>query len=274
MAIALFIYSMVNVLVKHTIDLYPVWQLVFFRVALVSIPASIWLAKTGQLNTIKTKQFKLYLVLGITVSCMFYMLFTGFRALPLANAATLAYSSILFVTVFSYPLLGERVNIKQVVAILIGFIGVIIIANPHKDFDVANLYPLGFAFGDGLMLLLTRYIAKFDSAPVITIFFSLVASIFSGIMMIPTWVWPTTNGWIMLTLFGIGAGIGQLFMTQAFREAPAVVVAPMIYTGAIWGVVLGYFAFNEVPQLHFWVGAAVLIASGLYLIMNERQVNN
>lgn len=266
---AMFIFSCLNVIVKDVTQNYPVWQVVFFRV-FFALPLMFYMIqRDGAFPTLKKSQLKGLLFLGVVGALAIFCLFTSFRLLPLANATALAYSSILFITLLSQPVLKEYVGIHRWSAITAGFIGVLIMVSPKGQIDVQSLYALAFAFLEAVMVMTIRILSRQLSAKVIVFYFALFASVISGSMMVYEWKTPTFKDFVMLALMGFGGGIAQLMLTHAYRIAPAVAVAPMSYSSLLWGMIFGLIFFNEHPTLHLGLGSAIIISACLYIIYRE-----
>jgi drug/metabolite transporter (DMT)-like permease len=269
MLISMFFFSCLNVIVKDVTQNYPVWQVVFFRV-FCGLPVMYYMMRRdGAGQKLTTSQLQALLLMSVVGSFGIYCLFTAFRLIPLADATALAYSSILFITALSAPVLKEHVGIYRWCAIAAGFIGVIIMASPQGHVDINCFYALAFALMDATMVLIIRILSRSISASTIVFYFSIFASAISGVMMLYSWKNPTVKDFLMLAFMGLGGGIAQLFLTNAYRLAPAVVVAPMSYSSMLWGMLFGFMFFNEKPTMQLTIGGAIIIAAGLFIIYRE-----
>lgn len=271
--ISMLIFSSVNSLVKDSVHYFPIWELVFARMFFAAFPALGLLALKGELPTLfQIKDFKPFLILGVGVALALFLLFLAFRHLPLADATSIGYSAILFITLFSWPLLKEPVGWRRGLAIGVGFLGVLVVAEPSGDFSWYSLCALGFALLDALLLILTRILGQTYSAAVIAVYAGLIGGLTAGVMMAPDFILPEGKHLWSLLFLGLGAGFGQLFINQGFRIAPAVVVGPMIYSSIIWGALFGFVFFGESPRISFYTGSFILIAAGLYIIFREARM--
>lgn len=271
--VSMLIFSSVNSLVKDSVQYFPIWELVFARMFFASIPALGLLTLRGELHTLfKIKDIKPFFILGVGVAIALFFLFLAFRHMPLADATSIGYSAILFITLFSWPLLKEPVGWRRGLAIAIGFVGVLIVAEPSGNFSWYSLSALSFALLDALLLIMTRILGQTYSAAVIAVYVGIIGGVTGGIMMIPDFVLPEGKHLWSLLVLGLGAGVGQLFINQGFRIAPAVVVGPMIYSSIIWGALFGFVFFGESPKISFYAGSFVLISAGLYIIFREARM--
>jgi drug/metabolite transporter (DMT)-like permease len=259
-----------NVVVKDVTQNYPVWEVVFFR-AVFALPLMYPLIRLDRgYQRIQKSQFKSLLFLGLVGTFAIYCIFMSFRLLPLADATALCYSSILFVTALSQPVLKEYVGIHRWSAIIIGFIGVLIMASPKGQFNFHCLYALTFAILEAVIIMTIRLLSRQLSAKVIVFYFCLVASVISGgMMMINQWKTPTFKDFLVLAMMGFISGVAQLLLTHAYRIAPAVAVAPMSYSSLLWGMLFGIIIFDEHPTLQLGIGSAIIISACLYIIYRE-----
>ncbi|MBS0527603.1 MAG: DMT family transporter [Proteobacteria bacterium] len=208
---------------------------------------------------------------GMLLFLSSYLFFHGVVYLPLATAAAISLSSPIIVTALSPKLLGEQVGPRRWAAVTVGFVGALIVVRPgHADFDWHALLIVASTVCSSFYQLFSRRYGQTErpdaSATVATIVGSLAASPFVPF----EWVTPHTV-WHAALFVGMGimAGTGHYFLTIAYSQAPASVVTPFNYTQLIGSTILGYAVFGEFPDFWTWVGAAVIIASGLYIGYRE-----
>lgn len=273
MLTAMFIFSFLSVIVKDITHFYPVWQVVFFRVFFVLFPSLYMVKRDGGWHLLKTQQLGGLAFLGTLGAFAIYLLFKAFRLLPLADATALAYSSILFITMFSMPILKEYVGIHRWFAVTIGFVGVLIMASPKGDLNTNCLFALTFAFLDAVLMITIRILTRKTLSSVVVFYFALFASMVSGLFMLFEWKVPNYRDLALLIFMGVGSGVAQLFLTNAYRLAPAVVVAPMTYSSMLWGTLFGFIFFDEIPTWQLGIGALLVISAGLYIIYRESLVH-
>jgi len=195
----------------------------------------------------------------------------GLSHLQLADAIAISFVSPLLVTALSIPFLGERVGIRRWAAVVTGFAGILIIIRPGSSaFDFASLFPLGsstcWAFG----LVLTRRIGS-DAPPLTTLLYTtgVACLVLSGFL---PWVWQPIDGraLALIATMGVLSAAGQYFLLMGYMRGPASLLAPFSYVQIIsstfWGVVL----FGAIPGSSTWIGAAIVVASGLYVFHRER----
>lgn len=204
--------------------------------------------------------------LNVVSWCFF---FTGLKYLPLATATALFFTFPLMLSALSIPLLGERVGPRRIIAILFGFAGVIFMTNPSEEFEWAFLFMLTAALGWSLVAIITRTLGKTEQAS--TMLLHTLAG-FVILTAIPQfWIWqPMDLGAVTLValtaFFGV---IAQLSLTKAYSVATPSVVAPFEYTGLIWAALFGFLIWGDVPSLPVWIGGAMIMLSGLYILHRE-----
>lgn len=273
MALGVFIFTSVNVVVKEATTSYPILQIVFFRFAFSILPCLFLLKKAGGFSALKTDDLKIQLFSGVIGVVGLYCLFQSFASLPLADATALTYASILFVTLLSVPLLKEKVGLPRWIAVLIGFAGIIVMTNPSGEIlQTGVFYGLAFALIDGLVILLARLLTKRNHPASIVFYFVITATVVSGCFL-PFGHWRTPDSllhWGLLILLGLGGGTGQICLTHAMRYAPATVLAPVGYTSFVWSLIFGMLVWGDFPTLEVWIGCGVLILCGLFITFHAR----
>ena len=252
---------------------YPIVEIVFFRhfFALVPIFFIVWQGGgRPALGIVWGFGYLLRAAFGLVAIFTF---FTGLRYLPLAEAIAIAFVAPLFVTALSVPLLGEHVGARRWGAVIVGLIGALVITRPGAEaFQPAALLILAAALFYALAMLVTRRLARTDATPSILLYTTGLSLVVSAALLPFGWRTPTGDDLKIFVLLGLIAGTGNYFMTQAYRHAPAAVIAPFDYTALIWGTIIGWLIWHELPGPHVWLGVAILAASGLYIIHRETRL--
>jgi drug/metabolite transporter (DMT)-like permease len=219
-----------------------------------------------------TRKLKLELLRSLLMVSTTACNFLALRYLRLDQTVTVVFLAPLVVALLAGPLLGEWVGWRRLVAILVGFLGILIVVRP----GIAGLHPAFlFAFGAmlayALFMLLTRYLAAYDT-PLVMLFYSVLLGTFAlAPFALWQWVWPATLlQWLLLPALGMLGGTGHYFFIHAYRLAPASMIAPFLYLQLLSMVAFGYAVFNDVPDIWTLLGSAVIIGSGIYLIHRER----
>ena len=253
---------------------YPIGQVVFFRNLFGMIPILVIVWQLGGFALPTTRRWRLHLLrglLGVTAQFSFFM---GLRSLGLAEATAIAFAAPLMVTALSVPLLGEQVGLRRWSAVVVGFIGVLIMVRPEPEsFEVAALLILLAAFSYALIMLTTRMLARSDSNAAILLFGSTTSLCLSLLLLPFGWKTPDLADLATFAAMGLIGGTGMFCITQAYRHAPAAVVAPFEYTALVVAAILGFLVWREIPDLYVWLGAAVVIAAGIYIFYRETRLN-
>ncbi len=209
------------------------------------------------------------LLLGSTV-----FNFMAFRYLQLDEALAIMFSTPFLVAVLAGPILGEWVGWRRWTAIVVGFLGVLVVVRPgFGGMHWAALFSVGSAFCYAAYAICTRLLSRTDTSET-TLFYS---NLLGALVMLPIlpFVWTPPPGWLdvvlMVAVGGFGA-FGHFLLIAAHRRAPASVLSPFMYTQLLWATTLGYLVFANVPNHWTLTGAAIVIASGLYLLYRERKV--
>lgn len=270
MLAAMFVFSCVNAVAKEVLTQYSMFQILFFRSFFALIPMSILMMREGGLQIMKTDQTLRYIGLGFVGVVALTGLFESLARMPLAEAVSIHFSETFILTALSAWILKEKVGLQSWMAVIIGFIGVLIIFRPSLDIiNVGALFGLAFALGDAIYMLNARILTRRYSSVAVVMYFGIMVSIISGCFLPWYWVTPDWDHLVRLVLLGLGGGTGLYFVTQAYHHAPASTVAPMIYSALIWNMILGYVFWGDMPDAIFFVGASLIVGSGLYIIYQE-----
>ena len=250
----------------------PVFEIIFFRNLFAFVPLGLYVARTTGFEVLKTQRplgHMLRAVIGLTgMVCGF----SAVQHLPLTEATALQFTSPLFMTALSALLLSEKVGRHRWAAVVVGFLGVLIMARPVPgQIDVLGV-ALGVlsALGAAGAMVAIRQIADTERGPTIVFYFTL-GGVVLGLVgaSIVGWVMPDAKTLALLILGGLIGGVGQLLLTEALRNAPIGIIAPFDYTQLVWAAVFGLVVWGEVPQPLTLVGALVVAASGAYILHRE-----
>lgn len=251
---------------------YSPLQILFLRNFLalpVAIAIAVWMGGPAALRSYRPAA---HLVRGLLWLLAATMFFTSFLYLGLAEATALIFAMPLVVTAISALVLREPVGWRRWAAVLIGFAGVLVIVRPGSGtFQAASLLPVATAFVYALLMLSARWVDPRENVWTLMVYLVGSGALLSALTMPFVWVQPRFEDvWLFvgIALFGTA---GMTLMTQAFRLAPAAIVAPFDYTAIVWATLLGYLLWREMPDLATYIGAAIIIASGIYTVWRERQ---
>ncbi|MFC6488000.1 DMT family transporter [Nitratireductor sp. GCM10026969] len=262
----------------------PAGQIVFFRSLFAIFPILVMLAWQHQLATaMRTERPVSHVLRGLVGVTAMALSFFGLTRLPLPDAITLNYAQPLLVVVFSALFIGEAVRIYRWSAVLVGFVGVVVIAWPKLTLltgstgleagqAVGVIAILGGAAASAVAMLLVRRLVTTEKTATIVMWFSVTATVVS-LFTIP-FGWAPLTYWQFLALTGAGlcGGVAQILMTQCYRYAELSTIAPFEYTSMLLAIVVGYFAFGDIPTLYTLVGGLIVVGAGLFIIWRERQL--
>lgn len=270
MIVSVFIFAVVNALVKWLVADYPVTQVVFFRCVFALVPCMFLVARQRSFASFRTNRLRDHVLRAASQFTSMLCIFTAFRMMPLADAVAIQFASPLFLTVLSIFLLGERVGIHRWSAVLVGFAGVLIMVQPGPGMlESGALFALVNAVMSASVTIAMRRMSVTESTTTLMIYQGLVTALLSICLLPFGWITPTWPDLALMVGVGVLSGAGQFCWTQAFRFAPAAVAAPFSYTSMIWALGLGFILWGDVPTPMLLAGAAVVAGSGLYILYRE-----
>ena len=270
MLTGLALFGVGEAIVKHLAASYDVLQVVWARYTFHALLFLIIFSRTGIANQIRTKRPVLQVGRSILLLLATGFFFTALRYLPLADTVAINFVAPLLVTAFAIPLLGEHVGVKRWIAILVGFAGVLIIIRPGSaTVHWAAVLPLGTAVCYAFYQIMTRIASRTDDARTNLFWTSAFGVIVMSSIVPFVWTAPTALDWFYMVCTGLLFGFGHYLLIKGLEIAPASVLSPFIYTQIIWATILGYVVFAQFPDAFTFVGAAIVIASGLYVWSRE-----
>jgi S-adenosylmethionine uptake transporter len=292
-----FAISINDMLIKQLSGSYPLHELIFFRSA-IGLMFSIGLVRMeGGWRILKTRRPFLHLTRGLLIVIANMSYFLALAAMPLADATALFFAAPLFITVLSIPILGERVGVMRFSAVLVGFVGVVIMQRPWADAAdlqaqrIVLLLPVLAALTYALNQLMTRKLGVDSKAAALSVYIQATFLVVSaGFFLLAgdgryalgvsnpsieflfrPWTWPSQEDWWVLIGMGANAAIIGYCLSQAYRLADAATVAPFEYVGLPLAVFWGWVMFAEVPVWEVWAGISLILGSGLFVFIRERQ---
>ncbi len=275
MLATMFCFISLDSIMKHLLENYSLVQVTWGRFFFGTVFAAVMCGRNlmALLKSHAPKKQLLRSILLMTTTGMFN---AGIRTTPLATGTTIMFMSPILVTLLSIPLLGEKVGIRCWSGIVLGFTGAIIVVQPWKSgltgVGVGILFLLIAALLNANYQIVTRMVRNDD--PLTSLLFTATAGAVVTSCLAPWfWTWPTAQGWGLLVGSGLFGGLGHFCLIRALRLAPASVVAPFSYSALIWATLFGFVIWNDWPDFWTWVGAAIIIGSGLYIFHRERSRN-
>lgn len=277
---ATFVFMAMAAIARYLGDAIPIGQLVFFRSAFAFLPIVVFMAAAGQgLSALATKRPLSHARRAFTGVVAMFTYFGALTYLPLADVTAISFASPLMVVVFAALFLGEAVRLYRWSAVAAGFVGVLIMISPHLGQGGAEgsaAIGIALAVANTVFVACTmifiRLMSGSESALAITFYFQLTCTVVSLVTLPFAWVTPSLGQLGLLIALGVLGGIGQLFMTNGYRFAQASTLANFDYVAMIWAILFGWLFFAELPAPAVYVGAVVVIASGLFIVWRERKL--
>jgi drug/metabolite transporter (DMT)-like permease len=232
----------------------------------------VWALWTGGAKPLFRVRWSLHLMRGVLGVMMMAGFVYALRTLPLSTAYSIFFVAPLMITALSVPFLRERVGPRRWVAIGVGLLGVLVVLRPTGEgvMSLAGLAVLVAAFGYSVSAITVRIIARTDSTQALMVWVLFFMALGAGVLAAPQWM-PirAADAWVIAGV-GVAGALGQYAITEAFRRGEASLIAPLEYTALVWGVLLDATLWGVLPDSVTWLGAAIIVASGLYLLRRER----
>ena len=245
------------------------WARYFFTVAF-TLPIMFFFFRK---NLVWTDKPKLQLIRGLILLTANVCFFYSISIISLAKALTLAFIAPLIVTAFSPIFLGEKVGFRRWSAVLIGFIGSMVVIRPgFVEINLASLAALGTGVMYGFYLIITRKLSSSDNPLLTLLLTGVVGAIIISFVMPFVWIKPTLNQWSMMAAIGIFACVGHLFIILSLKYADASKLAPFSYFEIVTNIIIGYYFFSDFPDKWTFLGLFIIILSGIYISRRENIV--
>lgn len=277
---AVTMFTVMSAFIKAA-DRVPAGEAMFFRSVMAMPIILVWLVTHGGIAAgIRTTSIRNHAVRGIVGSCAMGLGFAGLKFLPLPEVTVIRFVTPIAMVVLAALILGEKFRFVRVAAVMMGFVGVIIIVAPRLSTGLGSTEALGVALtlGSACLAALAQVWVKgmsgTESTTAIVFWFSATATMLSLLTIPFGWVWPTTPELVLLVGAGLVGGMGQVLLTSSYRFADAGVLAPFTYVSMLWSVLIGYIWFKEVPTVGMLVGACFVIAAGVIIVLRERALGN
>jgi drug/metabolite transporter (DMT)-like permease len=279
------LFAVMSALIRYLGARYPIGEVVFYRSAFAVLPVMLVYAWRGELAAVvRTERPLGQAGRGVISIVGMFCNFGALARLPLVESNAISFTSPLFSVALAALVLKERVRIYRWSAVVIGFVGVLVVLSPHLSGDeltiamasAASLAGVAYGMAGSLAnagtVIQTRRLTQSESTSSIVFYFSLSCAV-AGLVTWPFgWLTPTTGEFVVLACIGLLGGTGHIFLTESYRYASASVVAPFDYTSMVWALVLGYAMFGETPTPMIVLGSAIIAAAGLFVIWREHQL--
>tara|TARA_Y100000385_G_scaffold204586_1_gene211928 strand:+ start:224 stop:1105 length:882 start_codon:yes stop_codon:yes gene_type:complete len=269
MFISICAFSVMDVIVKWTND-YPVGQVLFFRGFCGLIPILFIIPKERYIDFYKTSRPLLHFKRCMAGIIALISIIIALRNLPLATVVSVTFAAPIFTTIFSIFLLNEKVGFYRWLAVMVGFIGIIVISEP--GFSSLNFYfilPIIFCLGLSYVAITIRRLSTTEPVWLIGFFFSISIMILSFFTFYQNWLLPNLVDLFLLSMIGILGGLANLWLTQSYKLSEVSLVTPVKYLALVFAIIFGYLIWDEIPTTKTLFGAILVIASSIIIFRRE-----
>ena len=269
MFISVCAFSVMDVIVKWSED-YPVGQVLFFRGLCGVIPILFLIPKDRYFDFYKTKRPFLHFKRCIAGLIAIVAIFIALRKLPLATVVSITFAAPIFTTILSIFFLNEKVGLYRWMAVIVGFVGIIVISEPgYTSLNINYLYPIIFCLGLSYVAIAIRQLSSTEPVWLIGLYFSFSIMIISFFTISQGWLMPNLKDLFLLSMVGILGGLANLWLTQSYKLSEVTLVTPLKYLALVFGIFFGYLIWDEVPSIKTLTGASLVIISSFIIFRRE-----
>ena len=262
-------FSIMDIIVKWS-EAYPLGQVLFFRGFFGVILYFIIMPRDRIKNFYLTKRPGLHFLRCMSGLIALVAIFIALRNLPLATVVSISFAAPIFTTIFSIFLLSEKVGIFRWIAVLVGFIGIIIITEPgFSSFNIYFIYPIIFCLGLSYVAIAIRQLSTTEPVWLISLYFSIAITLVSLVTLPYGWVMPNFGDLLLLMLIGVFGGVANLWLGQSYKLAEVSLVSPLKYLALVFAIAFGYFIWDEIPSFKTLLGASLVIISSIIIFRRE-----
>lgn len=269
-SLSVLFFVLMSVCIKATGDHLPLFQIVFFRNFFALLPL-IFFIYFLKLNFRSINNLKLHIlraIIGITAMSLFFI---SLRYVPLVEMQTISYSSVFFISILSIFFLGEKIGYRRIIAIIVGFIGVIVILKPTSAiFSNYSILPLIASLFLSMAVIVLKKILLTNNNILSVWVFTILCTLISLFFYNESWIWPNNFDLSLMIASGILGFIAQICLTKSFQLADASLLAPLDFSSVIWSFFLGYIFFAELISINVLIGGSIIIVSVGYIFYRER----
>ena len=262
-------FSLMDLIIKWTAD-YPLGQVVFFRGFFGIVFYFFVIPKNRINNFYQTKRAFLHFLRCFVGLIAMVAIFIALRNLPLATVVSISFAAPIFTTIFSIFFLSERVGIYRWLAVVIGFVGILIITEPgFESLNIYYIFPIIFCIGLSYVAIAIRQLSSTEPVWLISLNFSIVITI-AGLCTLPYgWKIPSFFDFFVLSLVGLFGGVANLWLSQSYKFSEVSLVTPLKYLGLVFAILFGYLIWGEVPSLKSLIGGLLVILSSIIIFRRE-----
>ena len=266
-------FSLMDLVVKWSNE-YPLGQVLFFRGFVGAVIYFLIIPRERIKNFYYTKRAGLHFLRCFFGLIALLSIFTALRNLPLATVVSISFAAPIFTTIFSIFFLSEKVGIYRWLAVLIGFIGIVIIAEPgFTELNIFYIYPIIFCLGMAYVAISIRQLSKTEPVWLISLFFSIAITLASFFSIPWGWKMPGLLDLFLLVLVGVFGGFANLWLSQSYKFSEVSLVTPLKYLTLVFAIIFGYLIWNEVPSIKTLIGAFLVIISSIIIFRREIVLN-
>jgi drug/metabolite transporter (DMT)-like permease len=267
---ATIVFSASSACSKWLVATYPVGEVLFTRSLVSLITCATFILPTAGIAVLRTDRLRHHVLRSFSQFVSQACLIIAFSLMPLAGAIAINFSAPLFAALVSIVLLKEKVGLARWSALLVGFIGVLIVTNPGAEaFQVGALFALTNAVLYGTVTAAVRGMTATESAATLTLYQILLITGFFAVVAPFGFIMPTWSHWGLIVFNGVANAVGQYWWTKSLHLGPASAVAPFFYLSLVWAVLIGFMVWGDVPTIGLLIGSAIVVASGLFLLWRE-----
>ncbi len=262
-------FSIMDVIVKWSVD-YPIGQVLFFM-GFFGIVFYFFIIPKNRLHDFYiTKRAGLHFLRCFSGLIALVAIFIALRSLPLATVVSISFAAPIFTTIFSIFLLSERVGIYRWLAVIIGFIGILIITEPGiTNLNIYYIFPIIFCLGLSYVAITIRQLSTSEPVWLISFYFSLSITLLSFFTIPQGWIMPDLKDFLILSMIGIFGGVANLWLSQSYKYSEVSLVTPLKYLALVFAIIFGYFIWNEIPTIKTLIGALLVIVSTMIIFRRE-----
>ncbi len=270
----LLLMALISATVRELVNRdYPLSEVLLFRYIFASGFFWIILLSTAGLAALATQRPLDHAIRGISGIVSLALLYFAITRIPIADATAIAYAAPIFITVLSIYLLGEVIGLRRWLAVVAGFIGVLLIARPEVDgWDIGVIAAAGSAFTGALVAIWLRKLSSSEKSVAIGLYYNNLGALVCLVwVLLSAWLTPRGDDLWLFLGFGLGCGMQQWLLTVSFRYAQASLLAPFEYLAMVFAAIVGFVFWGEVPVATTWAGGAVIAASGLFIFVRRQK---
>ena len=262
-------FSIMDLIVKWS-ENYPVGEVLFFRGFCGMIPIFFLIPKERYFNFYKTDRVFLHLKRCVFGLIAIVAIFIALRKLPLATVVSISFAAPIFTTIMSIFFLSEKVGLYRWLAVVVGFIGILIISEPgFSSLNFYYVYPVIFCLGLSYVAIALRQLSSTEPVWLIGLYFSFSIMIMSFVTLPQGWILPNLKDFFLLSMVGILGGLANLWLTQSYKYSEVSLVTPLRYLALVFAIIFGYLIWDEIPTNKTLIGSSLVIISSVIIFRRE-----